>query len=318
MIHDERLMLPEDIGDFHIRAMDKRYKYSSIESLEEFDRICRKHNLRYYAYYGTLLGTIRHKGFIPWDDDIDVAMFREDYNRFIHIAPQELGEYFVLNNVEDSCFHPLRVQNGFEIKYNQAFMDRFHYCPYPTGIDIYVLDKLPATEEKRATHLEIYNIIKILAQYNDDLFERYGGVRTEEFDESMPELLASIENMLGVNIIRDGSEAKQLGHLASRVAAMYNDTDSDIITRVEIWSTDGQREMMPIECFSDVIYMPFEHMLLPVPVGYDEILTRVYGDYMTPVIGGGAHEYRHYLEFEEKLFARFVELGIEIPEFLKE
>ena len=108
MIHDEQLMLAEDIGDFHIRAMDKRYKYSSIESLEEFDRICRNHNLRYYAYYGTLLGTIRHKGFIPWDDDIDVAMFREDYNRFIHIAPQELGEYFVLNNVEDSCFHPLR------------------------------------------------------------------------------------------------------------------------------------------------------------------------------------------------------------------
>ncbi len=134
----------------------------------------------------------------------------------------------------------------------------------------------------------------------------------------MPELLNSIESILDVKIERDGTEAKQLGYLASRVAAMYNDTDSDIVTRVEIWSTDGQREMMPIECFSDVTYMPFEQMLLPVPVGYDEILTRVYGDYMTPVIGGGAHEYRHYLEFEEKLFARFRELGIEIPQFLTE
>lgn len=318
MIHDERLMLPEDIGDFHIRAMDKRYKYSSIESLEEFDRICKKYNLRYYAYYGTLLGTVRHKGFIPWDDDIDVAMMREDYNRFIHIAPQELGEYFTLNNVEDSCFHPLRVQNGFEIKYNRAFLERFHYCPYPTGIDIYVLDKLPKTDAERASHLEIYNIIKVLSQYNDELFEKYGGVKDQEFDDSMSELLDSIEQILGVNIIRDGSEAKQLGYLASRVAAMYNDTDSDIVTRVEIWATDGYREMMPINCFSDVLYMPFEHMLLPVPVGYEEVLTRIYGDYMTPVIGGGAHEYRHYLEYEEKLFGRFTELGEDIPEFLME
>ena len=64
--------------------------------------------------------------------------------------------------------------------------------------------------------------------------------------------------------------------------------------------------------------MPFEHMLLPVPVGYEEVLTRIYGDYMTPVIGGGAHEYRHYLEYEEKLFGRFTELGEDIPEFLME
>lgn len=318
MIHDENLMKAEYIDDFYIRAMDKRYKYSSVESLEEFDRICKKHNLTYYAYYGTLLGTIRHKGFIPWDDDIDVAMMREDYNRFIHIAKEELQEPFVLNNVEDSCFHPLRVQNGFEIQYNQQFLERFHYCPYPTGIDIYVLDKLPADEETRALQFNIFNIIKVLSQYLDPLFETYGGVKTEEFDDSIPDTLNSIEELLHVKIERDGNESKHLGHLASRVAAMYNDTDSDVVTRMAIWATDGQREMMPIQCFEQVTYMPFEHMLLPVPTGYDEILTRVYGDYMTPVKGGGAHEYRHYLEYEEKLFQRFDELGIEIPDFLKE
>ena len=100
MEHDERLFYPEEINGFHVTAMDKRVKYSSLESLEEFDRICKKHNLQYFALYGTLLGTIRHKGFIPWDDDIDVAMLREDYSAFIHIAGTELSPPFVLNNVE--------------------------------------------------------------------------------------------------------------------------------------------------------------------------------------------------------------------------
>ena len=318
MEHDERLFYPEEINGFHVTAMDKRVKYSSLESLEEFDRICKKHNLQYFALYGTLLGTIRHKGFIPWDDDIDVAMLREDYNAFIHIAGTELSPPFVLNNVEDSCFHPLRLQNGFEIKYNKKFLEKFHYCPYPTGIDIYVLDTLPESEEEQELLKTIFYLVNLASQYFSDLYERYGGIKSVELSMEMEEIIGTLESLLGITIIRDGTESQQLGKLAYRLAAMYSDSNSDYIARVETWYVNGVRGKFRKDLFKEAIMMPFEHMMLPVPVGYDEVLKHLYGDYMQPVKGGGAHQFRFYKEYEEKLFARFEELGEEIPQFLKE
>lgn len=67
-----------------------------LEILMEFDRICRKHNIQYFLDSGTALGAVRHGGFIPWDDDIDVGMLRSDYDRFMEIAPSEIGENFYL------------------------------------------------------------------------------------------------------------------------------------------------------------------------------------------------------------------------------
>lgn len=79
----------------------RRIQLIELEMLLEFDRICRKHNLKYTLAWGTLLGAIRHGGFIPWDDDVDVLMLYEDYRRFLEIAPQELDtEKFFLRTIE--------------------------------------------------------------------------------------------------------------------------------------------------------------------------------------------------------------------------
>lgn len=320
MIHNESKFFPEDFevdgGTFHLRAMDKRFKASSMESLEELDRICRLYDIPYYAYYGTLLGTIRHSGFIPWDDDLDVAMFREDYNKFIEVAPKELSKWFVLNHIEDSSFYPLRVQNGYSIELTEEFLQRFHYCPYPTGVDIYPIDKLPESEEEKGLLKLLFEVTRFVAQYQDEKYEEMYGHEREGTWEDISDILDGIEQALGVTLVRDYTLAAQLSKLCNRLAAIYNDTDSKLVTRVEIWATDGHREEMPIECFADIIMMPFEEMMVPVPVGYDTLLTNVYGDYMTPRPGGGAHEFGSYRENEELLINRLKELGSDIPEFL--
>lgn len=185
MKYNEKLYYAEDIDGFHIRAMDKRYKYSCLESLEEFDRICGLYEIPYYAMYGTLLGAIRHKGFIPWDDDIDVAMMREDYNRFIRVAKDEMREPFILRNVEDSCYHPLRVQNGTTIRIDEEFVNRFHGCPYPTGIDVYVFDRLPERVEDQELMKTLFSMVDWASQYSSHLYE---GMKVTEQKKRMKTL----------------------------------------------------------------------------------------------------------------------------------
>ena len=90
----ESFFREEDRLGFHITVEQKKLWAVQLELLQEFDRICKKHRIRYFGTGGTLLGAIRHKGYIPWDDDIDVSMPKEEYEKFCNVAPQEVREPF--------------------------------------------------------------------------------------------------------------------------------------------------------------------------------------------------------------------------------
>lgn len=114
--------------------------------LEEIDRICKKHNIEYWLDGGSILGAVRHGGFIPWDDDIDLAMRKEELERFIRVAPSELPEHLFLQTPESdpSCKEPIikvRDMNSiyiestdtFNAEYQKGlFVDIFPFIDYPT------------------------------------------------------------------------------------------------------------------------------------------------------------------------------------------
>ena len=76
-------------------SVSKRLKQTELEILKKFDELCKKYGIKYFVYYGTAIGAIRHNGFIPWDDDIDVAMIRDEYLKFLNIPNEEYSDQYL-------------------------------------------------------------------------------------------------------------------------------------------------------------------------------------------------------------------------------
>ncbi|MEG1066411.1 MAG: LicD family protein [Erysipelotrichaceae bacterium] len=118
-----------------------------VEILFKVHDICEKHNIEYYVIYGTLLGAIRHNGFIPWDDDIDIRMSRADFNKFMSVAQEELGdEYFVQTPNTDHKFDILHVP--YKIRNNNSTLIELVNKNYNQGIfiDVFVADYMGSDE----------------------------------------------------------------------------------------------------------------------------------------------------------------------------
>src|SRR5699024_5455265 len=121
----------------------RKLQLTQLEILIEFDRICRENDLKYQIHYGTLLGAVRHKGFIPWDDDIDVGMLREDYNIFLKLANEKINnKYFIQNHKTDPeyihSFTRITKNNTVSMQNTYSEID-MHQGIF---IDVFPLDKI--------------------------------------------------------------------------------------------------------------------------------------------------------------------------------
>ncbi len=138
----------------------RQLQLCELEILDEFVRLCEKHGLRYYLVGGTLLGAVRHHGFIPWDDDIDVAMPRADYDRFGEVCRTELDLKFFYQCPETDPYYFLSYnklrKNGTEV-YEERFKDaKFHQGVF---IDIFPLDGCP--KPGLICHL-LFNVLAVM------------------------------------------------------------------------------------------------------------------------------------------------------------
>ena len=155
MRHGTDFFHDEIRNDFYIPTAIKASWASALDVLENIDRICSRHNIRYFADWGSFLGAVRHGGFVPWDDDLDICMLRDDYRKFREVAPKELPSNYCFHDYETQQDHWLflsRVVNNEHYCFEPDYLRNNYNYPWLTGIDIFVKDYLyddPAKEKER-------------------------------------------------------------------------------------------------------------------------------------------------------------------------
>jgi lipopolysaccharide cholinephosphotransferase len=241
-----------------------------LEMALEVKRICKKHNIKYIIIAGTLLGAVRHKGFIPWDDDLDIGMVRSEYERFIEICKKELKDgYFLQTWESDSGFaSPIAKirKNGTRFVEKNSSAASLHKGIY---IDIFPFDNIPTGRLKQLIQNSSTYILKrmLLIRMNYKVWQ------DNEFVKSiLYKALKVLSSILSVN---------QIKKILNKNMTAHNNHYSEKV--VTFGGSYGyKKESIKKEWLDNLKEIDFENEKLSAPANYIEYLTYFYGDFMTP------------------------------------
>ncbi len=260
-IISEDFLKEETKCDFFIDALRKKLWAIELDLLIEFDRFCKMNQLKYYLAFGTLLGAVRHKGFIPWDDDLDVIMFRSDYNKLLEIASFDYPYFFQTPYTDRGkyfySYAKLRNDNTTFVGQN------FSYQGFHAGIniDIYPVDNWINHEAEKLDER-----IKYLNLENSTYMRR----TNPNLDENNK---LRVKNWSGKDPLQAYEEIQ-------RLSTQYNDIETQDCGMLVDTTVDYKKRVFPKEFFKETVYLDYEGHRFPVPYKYKEVLAIRYGDYM--------------------------------------
>lgn len=246
-------------------------RLSSIQNillayLLEVDRICRKHDIKYFLGGGTLLGAVRHHGFIPWDDDADIMMLREDYDKFCKIAKSEMPSSmtFQTNENDKNCFYEFAKFRLNETTFATGFAKEHKQMHNGLAFDIFCHDKTANSKLGQKLHLGMTLFTRALVFNKWNHRKAENGSKLQSVVTDFCKTVFPIKFSLWL-------EKKTLKFFKNKKNAKY------------LYDGMGRNiynGSFPIEYLDEVIYVDFEGYKLPVPKEYDKYLTFLYGDYM--------------------------------------
>ena len=234
-----------------------------LDILDFIDSFCKEHGINYCINYGTLIGAIRHKGFIPWDDDIDLSMTRENYEKFIQLFSEKQSRYKLLSLETDDQYF-----NNFIkiVDPTTKIIDTRNTKTYDSGvfIDIFPMDTFNDTKVVDICYkLESFKLLSFSKHKNIV----YG-------DSKLKDLIRTLFWLL-LRPVSPRFFANQIEKQIQR----YRVKNGKYIAFIP--SKAKEKEIFPRDMFDELIETPFEHLVLPAPKHFDTVLKQFYDDYMT-------------------------------------
>ncbi len=275
---DLNIELPEGFLDEEVRC---DYKVTTemkqvwaveLDLLQKLLDVCKKNNIQIFADGGTLLGTVRHKCFIPWDDDIDMYIFRDDYEKLCDLADKEFSyPYFFQTEYNDigTLRGHAQIRNSETTAILKNELDKHYSFNQGIFIDLFPLDYVPEDQTLRAEQrkqIKMYWDQAYHAARNGSRYYVMDENRFKRYARKLYHLFADHHlNKMEIKYYREFEDAckKYL-------------RKSDLVSTI---SFPGDYGINKVEDYSEIIDMPFEFMTISVPINYDDILTAMYGDY---------------------------------------
>lgn len=254
----------------------RKLQLIELNILKEVASLCDKHHLTYYLSEGTLLGAIRHGGFIPWDDDVDVCMPREDYETFIKIAPNEMPDGYTSCQENDTgIWGTLRVSDTNHKIRRILNEEELHLF---VSVDIFPIDGLPSGKLQQQFHW-----INVMLRYCLFRAAKVDRIDKRKKHSFFFQAAVKIAALLPMGKLVD--EKKALQRLTDTLKK-YSFSNSDAVMNFySEYSKKGIRvpsTVMPKPCFGHGRGALFEGEHFIVPTEAEKVLEREYGDYMTP------------------------------------
>ncbi|MBQ7266091.1 MAG: LicD family protein [Firmicutes bacterium] len=287
---DLNIKLPEDFlceeerCEFKVTQKRKEVWAVELDLLNQFDKVCKKHDIQYMAIGGTLLGAVRHKGFIPWDDDIDVAMTRENYDKLCSVS-QEFSEPYLLQYFKNDKV----TLSGAKLRnINTTALLRTHikskvkYC-HNEGIfiDIFPLDNLPDDEKVRD------RFVKKLRFYRK--WVRIAYALTDGYIPKRADLKRQIAHFLYKCFFAKKYSCDSIFEKFINESKKYNGKDTKLMGMLNFVKND-ERFWFKSDDFKQLKKVEFEFTEIYITENYDNALKQMYGNYMKYVVGGSWHE----------------------------
>lgn len=251
-----------------------QYKKKICGVAKAFDAFCSNHSLRYFAIGGTAIGALRHKGIIPWDDDIDFVMPRPDYERFLQITNELQPEYDIFTYQNNPMYHSV-ITKMCDANTSLVIDPRVHTV-VGAFIDIFPLDAcLGETNEEREKFFYTTKAERLKAEnlrmhyFFRDLLS---SIKRRQFDEICDQMKSHCHHFLRNNV----NEFERYENIVSQTS--YE--NSEYITY--FGTHYGAKNISLREWFDDYFYAPFEDFEIRLPKGIHEYLTKMFLDYMAP------------------------------------